>query len=436
MPHSHAPRPSQLHRRALLQATTAASLTPALLAGQAGAAGNAELRVALVGCGGRGKGAAVQALNTKNCRLVAVADAFQDRADDAINALKSAHPDSVSVTRESTFVGFDAYQKALDSDVDVVILATPPGFRPWHFEYAVNRGKHVFMEKPVAVDGPGVRRVLAAAQVAKEKNLKVGVGLQRHHSTKYNATIDAIHDGAIGRPVLTRVYWNSGGVWVNPRQEGWGEMLYQMRNWYYFNWLCGDHIVEQHIHNLDVGNWVMDAYPVKCAGMGGRQVRTGSQHGEIYDHFAVEYTYDDGAKMMSQCRHQRNTKNTVAEFAHGSEGTSALGAGRIETYGGDRWRFEGQDSAHYQMEHDVLFDAIRSEIPHNEAENGAYASLTAIMGRMACYSGKEVTWDQALNSKRILAPEVDELTWDTLPKSLPGEDGEYAIPTPGRYEII
>ena len=170
--------------------------------------------------------------------------------------------------------------------------------------------------------------------------------------------------------------------------------------------------------------------------MGGRQVRTGSEHGEIYDHFAVEYTYDDGAKMMSQCRHHRNTKNTVAEFAHGSEGTSALGAGRIETYGGDRWRFEGQDSAHYQKEHDVLFEAIRRDVPHNEAENGAYASLTAIMGRMACYSGKEVTWEQALNSKRILAPEADKLTWDTMPKSLPGDDGEYPIPTPGRYEII
>ena len=245
----------------------------------------------------------------------------------------------------------------------------------------------------------------------------------------------AIQDGAIGRPVLLRVYWNSAGVWVRERQPQWNEMQYQMRNWYYFNWLCGDHITEQHIHNLDVGNWVMGKYPVEAEGMGGRQVRRGSKHGEIYDHHMVEYTYDDGTKMISQCRHQPNTKSRVSEYIHGSEGTSNVGAGRLETYAGEKWRFDGQDSAHYQREHDVLFEAIRSGTPHNEAENGAYATLTSILGRMATYSGKVVTWEQALNSKESLAPDAKTLTWDTIPKSLPGADGLYPIATPGVYEV-
>ncbi len=430
-------------RRTILQGASGlaatAALSPLALSSsqdRAGAAGDAELRVGLVGCGGRGKGATIQALNTGGVRLVAVADAFQDRADDAVQELKGAHPKNVDVTRENMHLGFDAYKKVIDSDVDVVVLATPPGFRAQHFEYAVSKGKHVFMEKPVAVDGPGVRKVLAAAKVAKEKNLKVGVGLQRHHSKKYQQTINAIHDGAIGRPLFTRVYWNSAGVWVKPRREDWSEMQYQMRNWYYFNWLCGDHITEQHIHNLDVGNWVMDSLPVKAAGMGGRQVRTGSKHGEIYDHFAIEYTYDDGAKMISQCRHHPNTQNAVVEYAHGSEGTSLIQSGKIEQYEGEGWRFKGESPNPYQVEHDVLFEAIRKDLPHNEAERGANATLTAILGRMAAYSGKTVTWEQAMNSKRILAPEVAELTWDTMPKSLPMENGLYPIPTPGEYEII
>ncbi|MEM6570355.1 MAG: Gfo/Idh/MocA family oxidoreductase, partial [Planctomycetota bacterium] len=250
-----------IDRRTFLQGAgslAAASLatSPSLANAQASAAGDAELRVALVGCGGRGTGAAVQALNTGNVRLVAMADAFTDRLEGSLSNISSRHPEKVDVPAERRFVGFDAYRKAIDEDVDVVITATPPGFRPDHFDYAVSKGRHVFMEKPVAVDGPGIRKVLAAAEVAKEKKLCVGVGLQRHHSFKYQDTIRAIEDGAIGRPVLLRVYWNSGGVWVKPRQPQWNEMEYQMRNWYYFNWLCGDHIVEQHIHNLDVGNWV------------------------------------------------------------------------------------------------------------------------------------------------------------------------------------
>jgi predicted dehydrogenase len=257
------------------------------------------LKIALIGCGGRGSGAANQALNVPGTKLVAMADAFKDRLEGALNNIKQAQGAKVDVPAERQFVGFDGYKQAM-ALADVVILATPPGFRPFHFEEAVKQGKHVFMEKPVATDGPGVRRVLAAAAEAKAKNLKVGVGLQRHHQPGYIETLKRIHDGAIGDITSLRVYWNDGGVWVNPRKPGQTEMEHQMRNWYYFNWLCGDHICEQHIHNLDVGNWIKNAYPVRCHGMGGRQVRTAKEYGEIFDHHAVEYEYADGSRMYSQ----------------------------------------------------------------------------------------------------------------------------------------
>lgn len=368
-----------------------------------------------------------------------MADAFEDRLSSSRGQIQSRHPEKVDVTPERSFVGFDAFQRAIDEDVDVVILATPPGFRAQHFEYAVAKGRHVFMEKPVAVDGPGVRRVLAAAEAAKAKDLKVGVGLQRRHSAKYNDVMRRTRDGQFGRPLVARVYWNSAGVWVNERQPGWNEMTFQMRNWYYFNWLCGDHIVEQHIHNLDVGNWIMGGYPAAAHGMGGREVRRGSKHGEIYDHFAVEYRYADGRRMMSQCRHHPNTRSQVDEFAHCTGGDLHIGGARFTPAdGGEGWRFRGDDTAHYQEEHDVLFRRIREGGEHNEAENGAKATLTAILGRMAAYSGKEVTWEQALNSKRVLAPREDvaALTWETTPRSAPGPDGLYPVPVPGVYEIV
>ena len=430
-----------LPRRTLLSgagAAAAASMLPSAFGNQAGAAGDAELRIALIGCGGRGTGAAVQALNAAgNARLVTMADAFDDRMQGSLAEISKRHPDNVDVPPERMHVGFDAFKKAIDEDIDVVIMATPPGFRPAHFEYAVAKGKHVFMEKPVAVDGPGIRKVLEAARSAKEQKLCVGVGLQRHHSQKYQQTIAAIEDGAIGRPIMARVYWNSSGVWVKPREEGQTEMTYQMRNWYYFNWLCGDQIVEQHIHNLDVGNWCMGGVPVKAQGMGGRLVRTGPKYGEIYDHHAVEYTYANGAKMISQCRHHPGTKATVNEFAEGSEGTVDFGKGRITGYDGSKWRHDG-DTDHYQKEHDVLFDAIRTGKEHNEAVNGAHATLTSILGRMCTYSGQEITWEQALNSKRVLAPgdDLSALTFDTVPKSAPDADGLYPIPMPGQYEVI
>ncbi|MEL6431678.1 MAG: Gfo/Idh/MocA family oxidoreductase [Planctomycetota bacterium] len=431
-------------RRTVLKGAATLGAAGALAArgaAQSSGAGDAELRIALVGCGGRGTGAAVQALNAAgNARLVAMADAFGDRLAGSLDHISKQHEGKVDVPKERQFVGFDAFQRAIDTDVDVVILATPPGFRPAHFDYAVSKGRHVFMEKPVAVDGPGVRKVFAAAARAKEAGLKVGVGLQRHHSAKYTETIERLRAGEFGQALVSRVYWNSAGVWVVDRKLEWSEMTYQMRNWYYFKWLCGDQIVEQHIHNLDVGNWIMDDHPVSCHGMGGREVRTGDRYGEIYDHFAIEYVYGDGRRMQSQCRHHPQTRQQVDEFAHTSEGILHVGGGRFTPHASSKteaWRFRDEDPNHFQVEHDALFAAIRSGAEHVEADRGATATLTAIMGRMAAYSGKEVTWDQALRSERVLAPMEDlaALTFDTAPRSQPDAAGLYPIPVPGQFEL-
>ncbi len=388
------------------------------------------LRVALIGCGGRGAGAGVQALRTAGpIKLVAMADAFRDRLDGAFNEISKEHPDKVDVPEERKFVGFDAYQKATDCGVDVVLLTTPPGFRPQQFEYAVQQGKHVFMEKPVAVDAPGIRKVLAAAEESKKRNLKVGVGLQRHHDPKYQETVRRLQGGAIGNLVLLRAYWNGAGVWVHARKPGMTEMEYQMRNWYYFNWLCGDHIVEQHIHNLDVCNWVKGATPVSAQGQGGRQVRTGVEFGEIYDHHMVEFTYADGSKMLSQCRHISGCWDSVSEHAHGSAGTADLSAGIIVPATGEEWRYRGEDVDPYQVEHDRLFAAIRQDQPHNEAEYGALSTMTSILGRMATYSGRLITWQEAIASELALVPSAYD--WNANPPTLPDEHGRYKIAMPG-----
>jgi len=393
------------------------------------------LHIALIGCGGRGTGAATQALNTEgNVKLVAMADAFSDRLEASLAEITKHHADKIDVPAERRYTGFDAYKRAIEEDVDVVILTTPPGFRPLHFEYAVEKSRHVFMEKPVAVDAPGIRRVLTAARRSKEKNLKVGVGLQRHHDPRYQETIERIHQGAIGKVVLLRSYWNSSGVWVRPRQENMTEMEYQMRNWYYFNWLCGDHIVEQHIHNLDVANWIMKGYPAMAVGQGGRQIRTGLDHGEIFDHHTVEFTYADGTKLLSQCRHQPGCWSSVSEHAHGSEGYSEVSAGKITGPGGWKWRYEEVRPDPYQVEHDRLFAAIRADSEHHEAENGALSTMTSIFGRMATYSGQKLTWEDAVNSEISLSPE--SYAFDANPPTLPDANGAYSIPTPGVTKVV
>ncbi len=426
-------------RREFLQASTALSagmLLSSAVASRAYAAPNDTIRIGVVGVGGRGRGAAVQALSTEGpIKLVAVADAFPDELENGLQSITKAlgdrAKDRVAVDNDHKFVGLDGFEKLLTSGVDLVVLATPPGFRPRQVEAAIKAGKHVFMEKPVASDSAGVRQVLEACKLAKEKNLKIGVGLQRHHQAHYLETIKQLHDGAIGDILALRVYWNSGGVWDprRTREQCKSEMEYQVRNWYYYNWLSGDHICEQHIHNLDVGNWVMNDYPIECHGIGGRQVRTDKKYGEIYDHFAVEYTFKSGAKMFSQCLHQANCWHSVTEHAHGTKGYSDVSAGSI-TSGGEKWRSKRGGKDPYQQEHDDLFAAIRNDMPYNEGENGAKSTLTAIMGRMACYSGKLITWDDALNAPMNLVPA--DLSWDAKPGTLPNDKGEYMVPTPGQ----
>ncbi|MBK8776122.1 MAG: Gfo/Idh/MocA family oxidoreductase [Saprospiraceae bacterium] len=403
---------------------------------------NDVIKIAMIGCGGRATGAAIQALSTKqNVQLVAMADAFPDRIDESVKAIKKEIEDSgldknkFAVTADKMFSGFDAYKKVIPL-CDVVIIATPPGFRPIHFKEAIAQNKHVFMEKPVATDAVGVRSVLETAQKAKDKKLNVVVGLQRHYQKVYQRWVEALHEGAIGDITASRVYWNDAGVWVKPRQPNQTEMEYQMRNWYYFVWLCGDHINEQHIHNLDVGNWVKQAYPINARGMGGRQTRTGKEYGEIFDHFAVEYEYADGSRMYSQCRHSKGCLNMVTEQFDGTNGVAPK-PGLIQTRKGFVLlkHDDKKDANPYQVEHDELFAAVAAnEYKFADAENGAKATLTAIMGRMAAYSGQLVEWDKALNSTINLQPNA--YTWDTLPKTLPDKDGWYDIPMPGKTVAV
>jgi predicted dehydrogenase len=396
------------------------------------------IRVGLVGCGGRGTGAAVQALNARaNVKLVAMADAFEDRLTDSYETIANGEREDrrdlrrqIDVPPERRFVGFDAYREVIPL-VDVVILTTPPGFRPMHFAAAVAAGKQVFMEKPVATDAPGIRSVLETAEEAKRKRLNVVVGLQRHYQTVYREWVDRLHAGMIGDITLGRVYWNSAGVWVRERKPDQTEMEYQMRNWYYFTWLCGDHIVEQHIHNIDVANWVKQGVPIRAQGQGGRLVRNGPDHGEIFDHHFVEFEYADGSRVLSQCRHIPDCWNSVTEAFHGTNGT-APEPGVILSRSGNTL-FEQDDETDpnpYQIEHDELFEAItRGEYKYADAEMGAQATMTAIMGRMATYSGQVVTWEDALHSDLSLMP--TRYAWDAKAPVVPDADGRYPIPTPG-----
>lgn len=393
------------------------------------------IKVAVIGCGGRGTGAAMQALSTKqNVKLVAMADAFRDRLDQSYKALTDGDEgnvkDRVAVTEETKFVGFDAYLKVIPL-ADVVIIATPPGFRPIHFEEAIKQGKHVFMEKPVATDPAGVKKVLEVAEIAKKKKLNVVVGLQRHYQTSYLELYKRVQDGMIGDITSSQVWWNNDGVWVRPRQPGQTEMEYQMRNWYYFNWLCGDHITEQHIHNLDVMNWFKGAYPVKAQGMGGRQVRTGKEYGEIYDHHYVEYQYADGSIMNSQCRHIKGTYAKVDEMFVGTKGVVKCGDAEISSKGKSLYKFDkSKENEPYQNEHDELFAALaKGEFKFADAENGAKSTLTSIIGRMATYSGQVIEWDKTINSGISIQPA--KYAWDAPPPVLPDANGYYPIATPG-----
>lgn len=405
------------------------------VARSAHAFGSDAIRIGLVGCGGRGTGAAIQALNTTGgeVKLVAMADVFENSIQTAYRTIKGRHPDKVCVD-DHRFVGLDSYKQVLQTEVDSVILATPPGFRPMQFEAAVEAGKHVFMEKPVATDAPGVRRVLAANEKAKEKGLAVQVGLQRHHELRYQECIDKLHHGAIGDLFFARAYWNGGGVWVRPRKAAQTELEYQLRNWYYFTWLCGDHITEQHIHNLDVINWLVQNHPIEAQGQGGREVRNGADHGQIFDHHMVEFTYPNGFKLLSQCRHIQGCWNSVSEHVHGSAGSSDISNALIRDAKGYKvWQSDAKEvkGKGWQQEHDDYFAAIRRGDVPNEGDYGALSTMTAILGRMATYSGKVVKWEDAINSKLQLADTDAIHSLDDPAPVQAGDDGRYPVAVPG-----
>ena len=388
------------------------------------AAGSDVLRVALIGCGGRGTGAARQALLAdKQVKLTAMADAFEDRLARSLKSLSASEDIAakIDVPPERRFVGFDAYEHVMASDVDVVLLATPPHFRPIHLKAAIDAGKHVFAEKPVAVDAPGVRSVLATCKEAAKKNLSVVSGLCLRYDARFQEMVERLGDGAIGKPHTLVADDYRGPIWVKRRQPGWTDMHWQMRNWYYFTWLSGDFNVEQHVHNLDVCAWIMGGYPVKAIGLGGRQVRTDAIYGNIYDHHSVTYEYENGGWIFSNCRQQPHCRNRIEVKVAGLEGTAEVSERRLAIRGKSPWQFRGKVKNMYQVEHDRLFASIRSGEPINNGDYMAKSTLLAIMGRMATYTGQEVTWEQAMKSTEDLSPARYE--WGPAPKieiAIPG----------------
>jgi len=383
------------------------------------AQGSDRIRVGLIGCGGRGKGAANDCVNSASgIEIYAIGDLFQDRMESAKKDLRGLG-DKANLSDDRCFHGFDNYLKVIQSGVDMVILATPPGFRPQHFKAAIEAGKHVFMEKPVAVCPTGVRTVIAASELASQKKLGVVAGTQRRHDKGYQETINRLRDGAAGKIVSAQCYWNQGGLWRADRQDNWSDTEWQIRNWLYFAWLSGDHIVEQHIHNIDVINWVLGATPVKAVGMGGRQSRTEPAYGHIYDHFAIDFEYPGGVKVLSMCRQIDNCANRVGEFVMGTEGVADPG-GWIK--GKSEWSYSGSRPNPYIQEHTDLIASIRAGKPLNEGRQVAESTLCAIMGRMAAYTGQEITWEKALNSDLNLMKE--NLTFGPMavdPVAMPGK---------------
>ena len=414
-------------RRDFLKTTTAAAVGTGLVGWQtipgAHAQGSDEIRIGLIGAGGRGSGAVADVFkgHETGVKLVAVGDMFPDRLEQSLKRLSTQYADRVAVKPEHRFTGFDAYQKVLAvPEVNYVILATPPGFRPTHLEAAINAGKHTFTEKPVAVDGPGIRKVLELAKLSQSKGLNIVAGTQRRHQHGYLETMKRVHDGAIGDITSARAYWNQGFLWKRDRQPAWSDMEWQLRNWLYFTWLSGDHIVEQHIHNIDVINWAKNGHPVSAVGMGGRQVRTDKAYGHIFDHFAIDYEYPDGSHMLSMCRQIDNCANSVSEALVGTKGRCQ--ADKYEITGATSWKGEKDPISPYVQEHIDLIRIIRAGQKINELQTVAETTLTAIMGRMSAYSGKAVTWDEALNSKESLLPATLQLgPIETPPVPMPGQ---------------
>lgn len=412
------------------------------------AAADDPIRIGLIGCGGRGSGAVADALGaatnvnypqtgyhtetiaanaaplSKNVKVVALADVFPDRLNGCRQQLQKL---DMQIPNEMCFVGFDAYQKLLAvPEINYVILATPPHFRPLHLKAAIEAGKNAFIEKPCAVDGAGVRLIIEAGELAKQKNLGIVAGTQRRHMRSYQEAIKRIQDGALGELICGRAYWNGGVIWVIERQPGWCDMEWQLRNWNYFTWLGGDHIVEQHVHNLDIMNWAFNSHPVKALALGGRQARPNQSYGHIYDHFAVEYEYPNGARMFSQCRQMNGCEGKVEEAMVGTKGSSNCKDWIRSSDKQLLWRFREQDANPYQQEHQDLMASIRAGTPLNEAKTVAESTLTGIMGRESAYSGRSIEWDELVNSKTRLGPAKYEMG------SLPFPE----VAIPGQYKAI
>jgi predicted dehydrogenase len=399
------------------------------------AGGDDAIRVGMIGCGDRGSGASENVLSSaKNVKLVAAGDVFQDRLEGFRNRVKefAANDEhvkrlgnSVDLPDDRCFVGFDAYEKVI-ANCDYVMLATPPGFRPIHLQAAVAAGKNIFTEKPVATDPTGIRKVLDAYEEAKNKKLCIVAGTQRRHQYGYLETMKRLHDGAIGTITSGRCYWNQGSIWAHDRKPDWNDITYQLRNWYHFTWLCGDHIVEQHVHNLDVINWALEAHPIAAVGMGGRQVMTDPKYGESFDHFAVDYEYPNGVHVLSMCRQIPGCADDISEAVMGTKGSCVFKRG-YHIKGENTWEGADNEVNPYVQEHTDLIAHIRAGDPINELKNVAESTLTAIMGRMSAYTGKAVKWEQALQSRENRYPE--RVAWDV---SLPGPQ----VPVPGKTPLV
>lgn len=416
-------------RRDFLKTSSALATATALaasIAPRAYAASSDTLRIGLVGCGGRGTGAAAQALTAdKNTKLVGMADAFGDNIENSLNNLKSnpALVDQIAVDDDHKFTGFDGCKKLIDSGIDVILLASPPHFRPEHMKLALDAGVHMFVEKPIAVDGPGVRTVLEISKKAAEKKLAVVSGLCWRYDYGMRGTFEEIHKGTIGDILTLQCSYDTRGLWRKPRKPEWSDMEWQVRNWLYFSWLSGDHANEQAIHSIDKMAWAMkDEPPVTCNATGGRQVRVGPEFGNIYDHFAATFEYANGTKLFFRSRQQDGTQVDVNDYVQGTKGRADVFKHRItDNAGKEVWKYSGPRSNMYQIEHDELFASIRKGEPINNGEYMCYSTLMALMVRMSAYTGQKITWEQALNSQEVLGPKTYE--WGSLPTEPIGMPG-------------
>jgi myo-inositol 2-dehydrogenase / D-chiro-inositol 1-dehydrogenase len=404
------------------------------------------IQVALVGCGGRGTGAAANALSTQGpTKLVAMADAFASRLASSRKNLATQFGDKVDVPEERQFVGLDGYKKAIDAIAPggVVLLATPPAFRPIHVEYAVAKGCHVFMEKSFAVDAPGIRRVLKAGEAAQRKNLKVAGGLMSRHYKPLEEAVEQLHKGAIGDLITCWAYREHTPVGFTPKSPGMNELAHQIRNYSNFTWLNGSFLLDWLIHNLDVCCWCKDAWPVSAQGHGGRQVRTAPD--QLFDHYAVEYHFPDGTRLFAQGRHMDNCWGFFGDIIHGTTGSAVLGEGITQPriFKGHRqrpedviWQYKGQPWNHYQYEHDLLFDAIRTNKRYNETQRCCNAAMVGILGRMAAESGQMITWEKAMASDLELAPGLDDYTMESDAPVMPDAKGCYPVAMPGQTVVL